>query len=126
MKKITLFLGAALLVAGTVAFLPRSASAYRGDVSVKGPNYTVERHEAMTEAFAKKDYNAWKTLVGDRGVARKVNAENFGKFAEAHELQMQGKTAEAAKIRLELGLGQRNGTGNGGGNGMGCGGSRGM
>lgn len=118
MKKSTMFLGVAALFAGAAMLLPKTVLAYRGDVTVKGPNYTVERHDAMTEAFAKKDYNAWKALVGDRGVSRKINAGNFAKFAEAHDLALQGKTEEAAKIRAELGLGSGSGSGMGCGQGM--------
>ena len=120
MTKTTMFLGAAALVAAAAILLPGTVLAYRGDATVKGPNYTVERHDDMTEAFANKDYNAWKALMGDKGVTRKITAANFTKFAAAHDLAFQGKTAEAAKIRAELGLGQGSGSGNG--SGMGCGG----
>ena len=57
----------------------------------------------------------------NRGMATKVITEaNFAKFVEAHNLALQGKTAEAQKIRQELGLGQKNGFGKkNGGMGMG-------
>ena len=86
--------------------------AYQGDATVKGPNYSVERHEVMEKAFENKDYNAWKNLMQGRGrVSQVVNKDNFSKFAEAHELMEQGKTAEAQKIRQELGLGMHDGSG---------------
>lgn len=113
MNKKTLILGAAALVLGAAAILPQTVSAYKGDANVQGPNYTPERHEAMTKAFANKDYNSWKTLMNGKGVARKVTAENFAKFALAHELSLQGKTAEANAIKAELGLGLGTGQGNG-------------
>lgn len=95
------------------------ASAYQGDPNVKGPNYTAERHDAMTKAFENNDYNAWKELMAGRGRATQVvNEGNFSKFAEAHKLALEGKTDEANKIRTELGLGLRNGSGNGQGMGM--------
>lgn len=118
-KKIAL--GVSALVLGGALLAPRLVEAYRGDPSVQGPNYTVERHEAMAKAFAKKDYNAWKNLMqGNNGrVTQVINSSNFGKFADAHNLALQGKTVEANKIRAELGLGLRNGSGNGQGMGYG-------
>jgi len=119
MKKITIGLVAVgLIVAGTL-LTTGVASAYRGDPTVKGPNYTPERHEAMTKAFEANDYTAWSNLMQGRGRATQlVNKDNFGKFTKAHNLALQGKTDEAQKIRQELGLGLHNGTGNNGG-GMG-------
>ncbi len=121
MNKKTMLLGATALVLGAVAILPRTVFAYRGDVNVKGPNYTEERHDAMTKAFANKDYNAWKALMNGRGAANRITASNFAKFAEAHQLSLEGKTAEANAIRAELGLGQQNGLGMGQGNRQGNG-----
>ena len=119
MNKASIFLGLTALVISSLAIAPQ-AMAYRGDPSVKGPNYTEERHVAMEKAFETKDFNAWKTLMAGRGRATQVvNAQNFAQFAKAHELAEQGKTDEAAKIRAELGLGQRNGNGMGQGTG-GC------
>lgn len=79
--------------------------AYRGNPNVYGPNYTPERHEAMTKAFANKDYYAWKNLMGDKPITQKINASNFSKFAQIHQLMLQGKVDEANKLRVELGLG---------------------
>ncbi len=119
MNKQTMLLGATALIVGAAVLIPQSALAYKGDPNVQGPNYTAERHEAMTEAFANKDYVAWKALMNGKGVTRRVTAENFARFAEAHELALQGKTTEANAIRAELGLGQQNGSGMGQGNGNG-------
>ena len=125
MKKTTLGLGALALVLGVTAISAGSALAYRGDPTVKGQNYSTERHTAMLKAFENKDYTAWKNLMQNRGRASEVITEaNFAKFVEAHNLALQGKTAEAQKIRQELGLGLQNGSGiNGGGmmGGMGMG-----
>ena len=117
----TVILGISALVLGGAILAPRVVEAYQGNPSVQGPNYTVERHEAMTKAFANRDYNAWKNLVsGNRGrVAQVIKESNFGKFVDAHNLALQGKTDEANKIRTELGLGLRNGSGNGQGMGNG-------
>lgn len=111
----TMIIGATALVLGVATLLPQTVSAYKGDPTVQGPNYTQERHEAMTQAMAKKDYNAWKALMDGKGVTRRVTAENFAKFAQAHELALAGKTTEANALRAELGLGQHNGSGMGSG-----------
>lgn len=113
MNKTIIALGIAAIVLGAVLAYPKEAQAYRGDPSVKGPNCTEERHEAMEKAFETKDFNAWKNLMQGKGrVTQVVNKDNFAKFAQAHELAEQGKLEEAAKIRAELGLGLQNGSGN--------------
>ena len=117
-KKILYIVGLGAIVLGTAFGLTTDANAYRGDPTVKGPNYTSERHAAMEKAFENNDYNAWKNMMQGKGrVAQVVNEKNFAQFAKAHELAEQGKTAEANKIREELGLGLQNGSGQG--NGMG-------
>lgn len=119
MNKKMFFLALAGVATSAVVLIPNQAQAYQGDPSVKGPNYTVERHEAMTKAFATNDYNAWKSQMAGRGrVTQVVNEQNFARFAEAHKLALEGKMAESQAIRAELGLGQHNGSGKG--QGMGC------
>ena len=104
MKK-TLIVTGVLTLALAFVF-SKSALAYRGDPNVKGPNYTPERHQAMLKAFEKKDYNAWKNLMGNRPITQKINASNFSKFVEMRNLMLQGKVDEANKIKARLGLGQ--------------------
>lgn len=119
MKKAILLTVPALLLSGLILYTTQ-ARAYRGDPTVKGPNYSEERHEAMQEAFANNDYNAWKEQMAGRGrVTQVITEQNFAKFAEMHQLMLQGKTDEANQIRTELGLGLHNGSGRG--QGMGCG-----
>lgn len=108
MKKIFV-VALGLLLFGLLTIKPTLA--YQGNPNVKGPNYSPERHEAMLKAFENKDYNAWKNLMANRPITQKVNAQNFAKFAQAHQLALQGKIAEANKIRAELGLGQGMGQG---------------
>lgn len=109
-------IGASALLIGASLLFPAAAAAYQGNPAIKGPNYTAERHEAMEKAFEAKDFAAWKTLMNGRGrVSQVINEGNFAKFAEAHELAEQGKTAEAIQIRQELGLGMHNGSGSGNG-----------
>jgi hypothetical protein len=114
MIKTIIALGVTAFVLGGMLVSPKAVEAYRGDPSIKGPNYSEIRHLAMEKAFETKDYNAWKTLMQGKGqVTQVINKDNFAKFAQAHELAEQGKLDEAAKIRLELGLGLQNGSGRG-------------
>lgn len=114
MNKKLILLGTTTLVLGGLVLSSSAVKAYRGDPNVQGPNCTAERHEAMTEAFENKDYNAWKELMQGKGrVTQVVNEGNFARFAEMHNLMLQGKTEEASQIRTELGLGLKNGSGQG-------------
>lgn len=121
MKKTILGLSALTLILGATVLYAETAIAYRGNPTITGPNYSIERHDAMQKAFENKDYTAWKNLMQNRGrVTQVITEANFAGFAEAHNLALQGKVAEAQKIRNELGLGLQNGLGrNGGGMGRG-------
>jgi len=120
MKKAILGVSVLVLGAGVLFASVPSALAYRGDPNVQGPNYSPERHEAMIKAFENKDYNAWKSLMQGKGrVTQVINEGNFARFAEMHQLRLEGKIDEANQIRTELGLGLRNGTGYGQGQGYG-------
>ena len=116
------------LALGIVALLGIGlVAAYQGDYSVEGPNYSEDRHEAMEEAFANYDYNAWVTLMTEDGrhpgVINKIDASNFELFIDAHNAGKSGDLDMAAKLRAELGLGQgkMNGEGNRQGSRMGQG-----
>lgn len=118
-KKILALIGSTLVL-GVVVISPSSIEAYRGDINVKGPNYTAERHEAMEKAFETKDFTAWQKLMeGKSRVTQVINKDNFAKFAEIHQLLKDGKKYEANKLRSELGLGLQNGMGKGHGMGNG-------
>jgi len=118
-KKI-IILGTAGLVLGGFLLSSEKALAYRGDPSVRGPNYSEERHDAMTQAFESNDYTAWKELMQGNGrVSQVINEQNFARFAEAHKLALEGRIDEAQTIREELGLGLQNGSGQGMGRGYG-------
>lgn len=123
MKKTILVLGSLAIVLGATAFSASSALAYKGDQTIKGPNYSAERHTEMVRAFENNDYTAWKNLMQNKGrVTEVVTQDNFAKFAEAQKLSLQGKTTEAQKIREELGLGLKNGSGRNSGRMGTCGG----
>jgi hypothetical protein len=109
--------GAILMAVGLMG-MTTIASAYQGDPNMTGLNYSSERHEAMREAFAKKDYYAWKDLMIGKGrVTEVVNRDNFSEFVRAHELALEGELEKAQEIRRELGLGQKQHLGNGNGQG---------
>lgn len=117
MTKKSMFLGIASFALIGAIVAPQAILAYKGDPNVKGPNYSIDRHEAMERAFDKVDYNSWKSLMTGRGrVTQVINAQNFPKFVQAHNLAEQGRIAEANAIRAELGLGN----GSGRGQGTGC------
>lgn len=122
MNKKTLTLIVVALGVGVLLTITSNALAFRGDPNVQGPNYTAERHEAITQAFNNNDYNAWKDLMQGKGrVTQVVNEGNFARFSEMHKLMLEGNTEEANKIRAELGLGLRDGSGQGQGQRMGYG-----
>jgi hypothetical protein len=121
-KNVSLGLGVAVLTAGIIGIGLQAASAYQGDLSVTGPNYSADRHEAMQQAFAEDDYEAWKELMDGKGhVVEMVTKENFTEFARAHELALAGDIEGAREIRQELGLGQGQRHGQGDRTGAGAG-----
>lgn len=108
---------------GIIALLGVSfVAAYHGDYSVKGPDYSEERQDAMQDAFDNLDYDAWVALMTESGrnprILTIVNEDNFATFVEAHEAGEAGDSARASELRDELGLnngvGLRNGDGFGG------------
>lgn len=126
MKKMAIAGLLAIMLVGMV-FSTGVVSAYRGDYTVKGPNYTAERHEAMEKAFASLDYTAWQGLMTADGrhprVVDVVTESNFETFVRAHEAGENGDYETAAELRAELGLnngnGPKDGTGYGKGQGQG-------
>ncbi len=114
MNKTILTLSAITLGAGMLLVTNSSTLAYRGDPNVQGPNYTAERHEAMTAAFENNDYNAWKELKQGNGrISQIINEGNFSKYSEMHKLTLAGDIDGANTIRTELGLGLGDGLGQG-------------
>ena len=118
MKKIGIFLVLGLLlVVGLV-------SAYKGDYTTQGPNFSEERHELMQQAFDTGDYDAWVDLMSQDGrtprVLEIVNEDNFDLFVQAHEAGIAGDSETAKELRAQLGLNNGVGPkdGAGFGNGM--------
>jgi hypothetical protein len=109
-KKTAILIG--LFVVG-VLFATTIATAYKGDYTTTGPEYTEERHDAMQTAFAELDYDTWAELMTSNGrtprVVEVVNKENFEIFVAAHNAGVAGDTQTAQQLRESLGL--RNGAG---------------
>jgi len=109
-----IILGIAAIVLTLVAaksFSP--VLAYRGDPTVKGPNYTEERHQANINAFQKSDYNGWVKNMAGRGATRFVNKDNFAEFAKAQLQAQKGDLSLLNAFRTKYGMGQHQGQGNG-------------
>lgn len=117
MKNSTKLIAASTLTLALFLGAVSGASAYKGDPETQGPNYTPERHEAMTQAFDNNDFNAWSALMAtneNKGrVVDMINEGNFQTFADAHKLALSGDTDGAKAKRAELGLGMKDGSGNG-------------
>lgn len=112
--KTQIILGIAALALGLVAvksFTP--VLAYRGDATVKGPNYTAERHNTNVAAFEKGDYKAWVTNMSGRGATRFVNESNFKEFSKAQLAAQKGNLTLLNAFRAKYGMGQGNGQGRG-------------
>jgi len=117
--KTQIVLGVAALALGLVAvksFTP--VLAYRGDATVKGPNYTEERHNINVTAFQKGDYKSWVANMAGRGATRFVTESNFKEFAAAQLAAQKGDSTLLNAFRTKYGMGQKNGSGQGRGMGM--------
>ena len=107
-------LGMAALALGLVAVKSLTpVLAYRGDATVKGPNYTQERHNTNVAAFQKGDYESWAANMAGRGATRFVNKSNFSEFAKAQVASQNGDNTLINAFRAKYGMGQGNGQGRG-------------
>ncbi len=120
MKTNKIILGTSALVLGLMAMASiKPILAYRGDINVKGPNYTEERHTINTNAFQKGDYKAWAANMAGKGATRFVNESNFKEFASAQISAQKGDKSLIEAFRTKYGMGQGSKNGNGQGQGMG-------
>ena len=112
-KTIAMF---AIMLVG-VGMLGGIASAYRGDLTEQGPNFSEERHELMENAFESGDYDAWYALMTADGrhprVVDVITEENFHIFAEIHEAREKGDYETVEELREGFGLGQKMQNGDG-------------
>lgn len=94
-------------------------SAYKGDFSIKGQEYSEERCSIMQEAFQNMDYNSWNEIMSNNErkgkILEMINEDNFELFVEMHNAQRSGDFEKANELRQELGLnngfGLKNGEG---------------
>jgi len=103
---------ASLLGLGLIA-VGIGTHAYQWNHGIQNPDCTAtERHAAITQMFADKDYEQFKILYADKGVTRRITSKDqFLKFAELHEAGLAGDTDKVNELKAELGLGKRNGSG---------------
>ena len=112
--KTQIAIGIAALALGLVAVKSSTpVLAYRGDATVRGPNYTEARHTTNVTAFQNGDYKAWVANMAGRGATRFVNELNFKEFAAAQLAAQKGDDTLLDAFRAKHGMGQ--------GNGQGCG-----
>ena len=110
--KTQIVLGFAALALSLVAvnsFSP--VLAYKGDSTVKGPNYTEARHTVNQTAFAKNDFKSWSANMQGRGATRFVNESNFNEFSKAQVASQKGDQTLLNTFRAKYGMGQGNGQG---------------
>ncbi len=106
MKKI-MFLLAAIITPLLIGFPQQALAKQTGGCD-------EATHQEKEAAFLNNDYQAWLSLMQGKGrVTKVINADNFARFAQAHQLESEGDQEAADKIRAELGLGQKNGNGQG-------------
>jgi hypothetical protein len=90
-----------LLVVGLV-------SAYKGDNSIKGPEYSEERCSLMQETFENLDYNSWKEIMSENSrkgkILEVINEDNFEIFVEMHQAKINSDFEKVNELRQELGL----------------------
>jgi len=104
MKKSKLYLLASFMgLIITTLVVSNMASAAQGEP--RGSNFDPDRHNAIQTALENNDYEAWKETVDSRPrITDYINQDNFDKFAEMHQLMLNGDIEGAQAIRDELGL----------------------
>lgn len=77
-----------------------------------GPSPNAQQRQAVGQAVTNNDYEAWKTALEQQvtflrqkatDLENKITPENFQKVVQLNQLIKDGKTAEAEKLRGELG-----------------------
>jgi len=105
-----------LLIVGAI-FSTGLVSAFRGDYSIKGPNYSEDREIAMNKSFDNLDYDAWYSLMTEDGrhphVVDVITEDNFKVFVQIHEAMANGDEETASNLRSMLGLGSGSHSGHG-------------
>lgn len=109
-------LGLATLGIIGAVFAPQAVQAYRGDSTVKGPNHTDAREQAIEQA----NLSAFTATCTVGHVCDVVDTQDeLNTLKQMHDATEKGDLTKAAELRTKLGLGLRNGTGRGNGTGYG-------
>lgn len=109
MKQNSKIIISAAALTAIIAVTGIAASSYASDLD-NGSNglnifgFKSENNQAIVDAIENNDYEAWKELIGDKGIGQEITAENFDRFVEMHDLIQSGDAEGAEAIREELGL----------------------
>jgi hypothetical protein len=70
--------------------LTAEQSAAFGQKMAAAQSQRAARQEAVSQAIANNDYNAWLTAVGSTSpIAQKINANNFSQYVALYNLEQQ-------------------------------------
>ncbi len=93
-----IFLLLAVFAAGPLVFKAFA------DVSSAHQQAIQSKNASINQAIIDRDYDTWQSLVTDEMLKSKINADNFGTFADAYILLEQGKLEEADILKKQLAL----------------------
>jgi len=93
-----IFLLLAVFAAGPLVFKAFA------DVSSAHQQAIQSKNASINQAIIDRDYDTWQSLVTDQELKSKINADNFGTFADAYILLEQGKLEEADILKKQLAL----------------------
>lgn len=68
------------------------------------PRLTKEQRETMRTAIEQRDYNAWKEVLGDRPITKKITEDTFATFCDALDKLRNGDKEGAKQLFDQLGL----------------------
>lgn len=111
-----ILLGLATLSVVGAVLVPQTVLAYRGDSTVKGPNHT----EAREQAIEQENLSAFKATCTVGRICDVVDTQDeLHTLKLMHDATEKGDLTKASEFRTKLGLGLRNGTGQRNGTGYG-------
>ena len=102
------------LAIGVYFVSPTVAQAYRGDASVKGPNHS----DVKEQAIESENLSAFKAACTTGRMCDVVDTQSeLHTLNQMHQAMERGDSKAATELRTSLGLGNRNGSGQGQGMG---------
>jgi len=105
MKKSKGYLVIAITAVITTGVVVGGVSYARGELGKMGIPHHPEEHQAVEEAIANNDYEAWLAAVGEENkLIEIITEENFPLLVEIYNLKQEGKYEEAREIWQELGI----------------------